>query len=251
MPASRAELLANLKSIGVTQGDAVFVHAALRSVGPVEGGASTILTALRDAVGTGGTILAYTDWEARPGDDAFDPATSPAIRDNGWFPEMLRTTSAALRSTSPGASCAALGARAEWFIADHALNYGYGKNSPFAKLVDAGGKVLMLGAPLDTMTLLHHAEHLADLPNKRIIRYETSLLIDGEIQSRLIEEFDTSDPVVEGFADDYFATIVDGYLASGEGTRGTIGAAPSILVDAAGIVRFAIAWMERAVRSAS
>jgi aminoglycoside 3-N-acetyltransferase len=245
MPASRASLVSDLRSIGVATGDAVFVHAALRSVGPVEGGVAVILDALRDAVGPTGTILAYTDWEPT-GDGTFEPDTSPAIPDNGWFPELLRTTPGARRSANPGASCAALGARADWFVADHSLNYGYGPRSPFGKLVDAGGKALMLGAPLDTMTLLHHAEHIADLRDKRVIRYDVPLVVDVRIERRSIEEFDTSDPVVAGFADDYFAAIVEAYLASGKGTRGTIGDAPSVLVDAAGIVPFAVSWMERA-----
>jgi aminoglycoside 3-N-acetyltransferase len=56
--------------------------------------------------------------------------------------------------------------------ADHPLDYGYGEAWPLAKLVAARGKVLMVGAPPDTMTLLHHAEHLARIPGKRIRRYE-------------------------------------------------------------------------------
>src|SRR5690606_32622734 len=127
-----------------------------------------------DAVGPGGTILGYCDWqvedevlarpELREHIPPFDPVASRSIRDNGAFPELLRTTPAARRSASPGASCAALGARADWFTSDHALDHGYGPRSPFGRLVEAGGKTLLLGAPLDTMTLLHHAEHLADIP---------------------------------------------------------------------------------------
>ena len=59
---------------------------------------------------------------------------------------MLRTTPGARRSGNPGASMAALGGRAEWFTADHALDYGYGPQSPLGKLVEADGKTLMLGA---------------------------------------------------------------------------------------------------------
>ena len=124
-----------------------------------------VLGALRDAVGETGTIIGYTDWQSEDEiiDDpslrdhipAFDPLSSRAIRDVGFFPEMLRTTPGALRSASPGASMAAIGGRAEWFTAEHALDYGYGPQSPLGKLVEAGGKTLMLGAPLDTMTLLH------------------------------------------------------------------------------------------------
>lgn len=258
--ATRSSLRADLERIGVTAGDAVFVHAALRKVGPVVGGANTIIDALRDAVGPSGTLLAYADWQGmddvlgdpaiyndpaiRPEIPPFDPKTSRATRDNGSFPELLRTTPGALRSANPGASCVALGHRAEWFVADHALDYGYGPDSPFGELVAAEGKVLMLGAPLDTMTLLHHAEHLADIPEKPIRRFEAPILVDGKVVWRKFEEFNTSDPVVASLPDDYFALVVEGFLDTGRGARGTIGAAPSVLVPAAEIVPFAVAWLE-------
>src|SRR5690606_25720040 len=135
----------------------------------------------------------------------------------------------------------------EWFTAGHALDYGYGPQSPLGKLVEARGKVLMLGAPLDTMTLLHHAEHLADFPNKQVIRYEAPLLVDGVATWRWFEEFDTGN-VPAGMTDDYFATIVEAYLASGRGKRGMIGEATSVLVDAADIVPFVVGWMEEHIR---
>ncbi len=221
------------------------------------GGSQVILDALRDVVGPQGTVLAYTDWDgqddiedhpalrehARP----FDPLTSRSVRDNGWFPELLRTTPGALRSGNPGASMAAIGARADWFTADHALDYGYGPRSPLGKLLEAGGKTLMLGATLDHMTLLHHAEHLADFAPKRVRRYETPMLIDGRVVWTAFEEFDTSDPP-DGLADDYFVTIVEEFLATGRGKRGEVGAAPSVLVEAKEIVPFAVDWIERAMR---
>ncbi len=232
----------------------MLVHAALRRVGPVLGGPDALIWALRDAVGPEGTVLGYTDWQGEDDPEAlrthredappFDPRASRAIRDNGAFPEMLRTTRGALRSGSPGASCAAIGGRADWFTADHAFDYGYGRQSPFGKLVQAKGKTLLLGAPLDTMTLLHHAEHLAEIPGKRVRQFEIPVLVNGETVWRKGEEFDTSDPVVQGLADDYFVTIVSEYLATGEGQEGTIGDAPSVLVEAAGIVPFAVGWLE-------
>lgn len=257
---TRRSLRADLGAIGIAAGDAVFVHAALRKVGPVVGGADMIIAALRDAVGPAGTILGYSDWQgmddvlsdetlfADPAIRAemppFDPKTSRATRDNGAFPELLRTTPGALRSASPGASCVAIGGRAEWFVADHALDFGYGPESPFGELVAAEGKVLMLGAPLDTMTLLHHAEHLAKIPDKRLKRYEAPILVDGQTVWRDFVEFDTSDPVVASLPADYFALIVEGFLDTGRGTRGKVGNATSVLVLAAEIVPFAVAWLE-------
>jgi aminoglycoside 3-N-acetyltransferase len=241
-------------------GDHVLVHAALRRVGRVLGGADAILDALRIAVGPKGTVLGYTDWdgqddvEAYPDlrDDApvFDPLASRAIRENGFFPEMLRTTPGARRSGNPGASMAAIGARAEWFTADHALDYGYGPASPLGKLVEAGGKTLMLGAPLDTMTLLHHAEHLADFSPKRIRHYVTPMREGDRTVWRHFEEFDTTEPP-EGLPDDYFAAIVADFLRTGRGARGRVGEASSVLVAAKEIVPFAVEWIERRLRSAS
>jgi aminoglycoside 3-N-acetyltransferase len=252
--ATRTSLARDLVAIGLTDGDAVLVHAALRKVGPIIGGPDAIIDALVDVVGSAGTILGYCDWQladevrddegVREHIPAFDPERSRSTRDNGFWPEMLRTTPGARRSANPGASFAALGGEAEWFTADHAMDYGYGPRSPLGKLVEAKGKVLMLGAPLDTMTLLHHAEHVADFPNKRIRRYETPILVDGRTVWRWFEEFDTSDPP-DGLPDDYFATIVEEFLAAGRGQRGRVGEASSVLVPADEIVKFGVEWLER------
>jgi aminoglycoside 3-N-acetyltransferase len=255
--ATRSSLAADLEAIGLEPGDAVLVHAGLRSVGRVIGGPDTILAAMRDVVGPGGTILGYTDWQLedderddpalRPHIPAFDPLTSRSTRDNGFWPEMLRTTPGALRSGNPGASMAAIGGRAAWFTADHALDYGYGPQSPLGKLVEAKGKVLMLGAPLGRITLLHHAEHLARFPDKRVKRYEAPLLIDGLATWCWFEEFDTSNSP-DGMDDEYFETILLEFLATGEGSRGVIGEAESVLVPADRIVAFAVGWMEEHIR---
>ncbi len=258
---TRSDLAADCSRLGLCAGDAVMVHAAMRSVGRLLNGPDALIGALLDTVGPGGTLLAYADWDGdydalldadgrvpaawRAHLPPFDPLRSRAIRHNGVFPEFLRTTPGALRSGNPGASVVALGARAADFTADHPLDYGYGEGSPFARLVAAGGKVLNVGAPLDTMTLLHHAEHLARLKDKRIRRVEVPFAAPGGTKWRMIEEFDTGDPVVPTFADDYFAEIVTDFLSTGEGTRGMIGEAPAVLVDAAAITAFAVAWMEQ------
>lgn len=255
--ATRRSLRADIETLGLERGDSVLAHAALRKVGPILGGPDELIGAIMDVIGPEGTLLGYCDWqlEDEERDDpvlrddlpAFDPERSRSTRSNGAFPELLRTTSGALRSANPGASMAALGANAEWFTADHALDYGYGPQSPLGKLVEAEGKTMMIGAPRDTMTLLHHAEHVADFPNKRIIRYGAPILVDGQKVWRAFEEFDTSDPP-DGQPDDYFATIVTAYLATGNGSTGKIGAADSVLVDARGVVDFAVAWMEANIR---
>ena len=125
---TRASLAVDLTKLGLAPGDAVMVHAAVSKVGRLLDGPDTIIAALCDVVGHEGTVLAYADWEARYEDlcdedgrvppkwrdhiPPFDPQRSRAIRDNGVLPEFLRTTRGALRSSNPGASIVALGAKA-------------------------------------------------------------------------------------------------------------------------------------------
>lgn len=265
MPASgfhtRTSLAADLARLGIAAGDIVMVHSACRAVGPVLGGPDTIIAALRDAAGLSGTIMAYLDWDApwedfaddegrvsealKPHVPGFDPALTRAARDNGVLPEFLRTTPGAMRSGNPGASVAALGARAQWLTADHPLDYGYGPGSPLARLVEAAGKVLMLGAPHDTMTLLHHAEHLARLPNKRVFRREVPFATAAGAVWRMIEEYDTGDPVVDALPEDFIAQAVAAFVAAGNGVQGHVGDAEALLVDAAAMLAFAVDWLER------
>ena len=257
---TRASLAHDLGALGLSSGDIVMVHAAMSAVGPVLGGPDTMIAALRDAVGPTGTILAYASCDGDYEDlldasgrvpaqwrgqvPAFDAKASRAVRLNGVLPEFLRTTPGALRSGNPGASVTALGAAADALTRDHPLDYGYGPGSPLARLVAAHGKVLMLGAPLDTMTLLHHAEHLACIPDKIVRRYEVAFATPTGTLWRMIEEFDTSEPCSPRLPENFIEQVVEAFLASGAGTRGRIGDASAVLVDAAAVCAFAVAWIE-------
>jgi aminoglycoside 3-N-acetyltransferase len=259
---SRLTVTTDLEALGLQRGDTVMVHAGMRSVGRLLGGPDALLEALLDVVGPTGTLVAYTDWEAshlaladehgrvpepwREHVAPFHPATSRAAREYGVLPEFLRTRPSAVRSANPGASVAALGAHAHDVVADHPLDYGYGEGSPFSTLVALQGRVLMVGAPRDAMTLLHHAEHLARVPGKRVVRVEVPLADDRRgVRWQWIEEYDTEHPVLDGLPEDCFSTIVDQFVAEDPGARtGLIGEAESLCVPAAAVVQHAVAWLE-------
>ena len=99
----------------------------------------------------------------------------------------------------------------------------------------------MLGAPLDTLTLLHYAENRARMRHKRVIRYSCPILREGERVWVEIEDYDTGEP----HGDYTFEEIAREYLALGKGRQGTIGNATSYLFDAADLSAFAIAWLEQ------
>jgi len=177
--ATRISLRDDFSRLGVCAGDLIMVHAALRSVGPIIGGANVLIQALLDAIGSEGTLCAYVDFEPffeendADGDiPVFDKRIARAAIDHGILHETIRTWPGAMRSDHPDAGVVAIGKLATWITADHPFQYGYGEGSPFDKIFNANGRVLMIGAPLDTITLLHFAEHRARIPNKRICRYK-------------------------------------------------------------------------------
>ena len=255
MPATRRSLTSDLLRLGVQTNDLLMAHASVRSIGPVTGGVNAIVQSLLDAIGPEGTLTAYVDFEPFYDQDETDPPVfdkrlAHAARDHGILHETLRNWPGALRSDHPDAGVIAIGPMAQWLTAEHPLLYGYGEGSPFEKIFDSNGKVLMLGAPLDTITLLHFAEHRARIPNKRIVRYRR--LMPGPAGPAWIdfEEFDTSAPVHESLPLNCFELIAAEYLAGGRGSRGFVGEAESVLFDGPELVNFAIGWIERYVNGA-
>ncbi|WP_329037663.1 aminoglycoside 3-N-acetyltransferase [Streptomyces sp. NBC_00178] len=265
-PVTRDRLVRDLKTLGLAEGDTVMFHTRMSAIGYVTGGTQTLIGALGQAVGERGTLVVtcgwndappydFTDWPqawqdaVRTGHPAYDPRTSEAEHDNGRLPEALRRWPGAVRSRHPDVSLAALGWSADELMADHPWDDPHGPGSPLARLVAAGGRVLMLGAPLETLTLLHHAEALADLPGKRYVEYEQPITIDGERVWRRFRDIDSS-----GGAFDYssvtpagrdpFETIVGDMLAAGTGLSGRVGAAESHLFEAADVVEYGLAWIE-------
>nr|APB62595.1 AAC(3)-like protein [Pseudomonas aeruginosa] len=248
----RQQMESQLVQLGVREGDLLMVHASLRSLGSVIGGANSVMQALLGALGPTGTLCAYVDFEPffEENDDpasipVFDKQTASAARDHGVLHETLRKWPGALRSDHPDAGVAAIGPKAAWLIENHPLQYGYGPGSPFDRFVQATGRVLHLGSPLDTTTLIHYAEHLAPIPGKRLVRYRRLLPTEQGASWVEIEEFDTSDPVADYLPVNCFELIVADYLKAGMGSRGPIGDAECHLLEAQELTAFAVDWLQR------
>lgn len=108
----------------------------------------------------------------------------------------------------------------------------------------------MLGAPLETLTILHHAEELADVAGKKIVTYPMARRIGDGIQWVDIEDIDSSIgafPYERVVPDDVdpFEVIARDALGAGVGRAGSIGESASHLIPAADLVKFAVDWIER------
>ncbi|MCX4673060.1 aminoglycoside 3-N-acetyltransferase [Streptomyces sp. NBC_01381] len=265
-PVTRSRLIHDLTVLGLTEGDIVMFHTRMSAVGYVAGGAQTLIGALRDVVGEPGTLMVtcgwndalpygFSDWPrawqdaVRAEHPAYDPGISEADHAYGRLPEALRRWPGAVRSRHPDACFAALGASATALMADHPWDDPHGPGSPLARLVTLGGRVLLLGAPLDSLTVLHHAEALAEAPGKRFVDYEQPILVDGERVWRRFHDidssagaFDYSSAVPKG--QDPFDAIAQDMLGAGIGIRGRVGAAECHLFEAGEVVNFGIGWIE-------
>jgi aminoglycoside 3-N-acetyltransferase len=264
---TRSELTADLRTLGVVLGDVVMVHASLHAIGDVEGRAASVVEALDEAVGPGGTVMvilgARDDWawineraeEDRPALFAnaipFDYLRTPADPDVGVLAEVFRQTPGTVVNDHPEARFGVRGHLAQSLLTDAPWHDYFGPGSPLARLVEAGGKVLRLGADPDTTTLLHYAEYLAPIDSKRRVRRQRLVRSETGVEVRTVDCLDDSEGIVDYPGGDYFAVILADYLATSRASRGFVGAASSELIDAADLVDFAVSWMTDHLASSS
>jgi len=117
-------------------------------------------------------------------------------------------------SNHPEGRFAARGRRADAFVRDVPWHDYYGPGSPLERLFDAHGAVLRLGADTNTVTLLHHAEYLADVAHKRRVRRHRRVLGENGPEIRVVESLDDSDGIVAWSGDDYFGLILEEFLTA-------------------------------------
>jgi len=177
----RASLAADLRSTGLRYGAVVLAHTSLSHIGWIEGGAGTLLAALRDVIGSQGTVVVptFTSWNSdtsrayrartrgmtthrlrwyRERLPAFDRDTTPSV-ECGLFSEAVRTAPGAVRSGHPQTSFAAVGPEAARLMRTHDLNDHLGERSPLAELYRIDAQVLLMGVGFDKCTAFHLAEY--------------------------------------------------------------------------------------------
>jgi aminoglycoside 3-N-acetyltransferase len=266
-PVTRSALVRDLRALGVRPGGVLMVHTRMSAIGWVVGGAETVVLALLDVLGAAGTLMAYVGWNDSTGGltgwppewqeayrserPPFDPEFSETDRQMGRVPERIRTWPGAKVSGSHFRRMAAIGSSAGWLTGDQPWDHGFGPGSPLAKLVEVDGQVLLLGAPLERLTILHHAESLVDSPDKRLASHVIPVREDGRVIWREVSDHDTSTaigafPYERAVGDqDPFAVIGRLALDAGCGATGQVGNAESYLFPAGPLVRFGVEWLSQ------
>ena len=181
----RETLTRGLRQLGIARGMDVLVHSSLSSIGWVEGGADTVVDALLTAVSPAGTILmpalngSPEDSPQKP--PRLDVRSTPCPMWIGVIPEAFRWRPGVRRSLHPTHSVTALGARADFTTQghEHCLT-PCGEGSPYVRLMDSGGYILLLGCNQQSNTSLHALEELAEVPYHLQDEWTEGIVIDED-----------------------------------------------------------------------
>lgn len=255
-------LTKEIRALGVRSGGVLMVHASLRRLGQVEDGASGVIQALRGAIGPAGTLIAMVSWDCSPYEEtlngrklpdhvreswpAFCPTISSAYPGYGILNTALLNEPGVRRSPHPDASFAAVGPAADFMTSVHSFDSAYGAGSPLERLVELHGQVLLLGAPLDSVTLLHHAEALAKIPDKRRVTYEMPVLEENGTKTWVRCSDLDSNGILNCYltGPDAIELIARCYVQDNHGLRGRIGNAACHVFEARHLLDYGVAWLE-------
>jgi len=255
-PVTEDRLVRDLTDLGVRPGITMIVHSSLSAIGWVPGGAVTVIRALQRLVRPYGTLVMpahsgdYSDpalWENPPvpktwwpvireNMPAFDPEVAPT-RGIGRVAELFRSFPDVLRSAHPHVSFCAWGEGAIDILAEHALEDSLGESSPLARIYEADGWVLLLGAGHEANTSFHLAEYRSEYATKERVTLGAPVNVDGHSRWRSFSDinYDSGD----------FAEIGKAFQKSHKQQvrTGRVGMASSVLFRQRIAVDFAVRWM--------
>ncbi len=155
----RQEIISGLQSLGIRPGMELEVHSSLNSFGYVEGGALTVIEALKETVGSNGSIF------------------MPSLRLSPNLPLTKADNELGLtckiKILEPDTERSAMGLIADTFRQMPEVVTGegifrvsaWGKNAGkvstgFQYLIDNSGKALLLGVDIYRLTAMHYVEDL-------------------------------------------------------------------------------------------
>lgn len=176
-------LMNEFRSLGMAEGDTIFVHSSYstlgRTPGGVEGGPQTVNEAILEVVGPEGTLIQPTfNYDFLKG-VPWDIRTTPSQM--GVLTEMLRTDPRAKRMFHPIYSMAAIGKHADE-LAAHRTTDCFGETTIFKKFREWDAKILILGLIYSkSITFLHHCEQAAEVDYRFLKEFSgTAIDFDGK-----------------------------------------------------------------------
>lgn len=192
--------LGALRRLGIQPGDVLIAHTSYGRFAGFDGGIGDAIRVLQEAVGEDGTLLMPT---LPFSGSAIDYVSETPITDlrktpsrMGLLTEIFRRLPGVTRSIHPTHPIAAWGRHSEIMLEGHATaGSPCGMGSPYHKLLEFDGKILLAGVTIRSMTFYHCVEEMLEslLPTSPFTRKIYSLQScdrNGQLhltQSRLYE----------------------------------------------------------------
>lgn len=153
----------------------LMVHASLSQFGRVAGGAMTVVKALRDAAGQDGAVMLpsfrgaiRSEYYGMRQCRSVCPQKLCPSRERGYtgtIGEAVREAPDALRSCNPTHSWVGVGGDARFLLEGHCQSLTpCGRESPFFRLMERDGTVLLLGVGVNSITNIHAVEDARNVP---------------------------------------------------------------------------------------
>ena len=182
------DLVSGFRAVGLRPGDIVCTHSSLSSFGHVVDGAPAVVTALLDCISPGGTLMAptFSDYFLPDTPRIYDRENTPSRM--GVISETVRTWTGAVRSDHPSHPFAAIGPAANDLFPP-GQQTAWGIDSPLKRLEVLGGKILLIGADYNTVTLFHLLEAERQVSYRQWLDVTGTVILDGESTTRTIPTF--------------------------------------------------------------
>ena len=174
------DLVTALAAVGLRPGDGLLIHSAVQYLGcpkltttteegQVADGAHAGLAMIFDAIQAVITTEQYEGTLAVPAfnfgfarGEAYDPQSTPAVG-MGAFSEYVRQRPEALRTSHPMQSLAVIGRWAE-DLAKRDTASAFDPGSAFERMLELDFRLLLLGADIQAVSMLHYSEQKAQAP---------------------------------------------------------------------------------------
>ncbi len=168
---TRNQVIEALQDVGVVPGDGLLIHSALHFLGRPLGGIDIYYQALRAVLDKNpqpgaslqqGTLAVPTFNFAFARGEPYDPQRTPSAG-MGAFSEYIRQLPQAQRTSHPMQSLAVIGRHAADLARRDTLS-AFDPGSAFERMLELDFKLLLLGADIQAVAMLHYCEQRAGVP---------------------------------------------------------------------------------------
>lgn len=176
-----------LQTIGVSRNDGLLVHSAIQYFGRPLGGVKMYYEAIFSIIGPGGTLVVPTFSFSFNKTRKYDPQVTPSEK-MGVFSELIRNLPGSARTLHPMQSLTVIGKLSEELSAKDTAS-AFDPGSAFEEMIQRDFKILLLGADIKAISVIHYSEQRANVPYRYWKEFPGEIKINGEWRHRTYKMF--------------------------------------------------------------